>query len=277
MRYKQTWFKYESKLATFISFLQGGLAGFAVLYIIYMIPAFICLIAGAGGLVFGILCGVAGVLTILTLVALIFVDADKVDDFMCRKKRKTKTNTPANDTEQFFYSLFDLTKNLCPEKKAIWSNDFIVYSIFKTKLVFLSILDNNKTDNKTMQDLSFVFDTLSLAIFKKYQPVSVLQNKIEILYHTRMDAYTTVYSKHYDNPLIMALIRECLDWFLWSCGAIVPYGSRPATPYDNYYFPEKTPKAVFEDEELKQVDKLELQILDFVEKNIDNFISTISK
>lgn len=117
MRYKQTWFKYESKLATFISFLQGGLAGFAVLYLIYMIPAFICLIAGAGEPVFGILCGVAAGLTILTLIGLIFVDADKVDNFMCRKKRKTKTITPANETEQFFFSLFDLAKKICPEKK----------------------------------------------------------------------------------------------------------------------------------------------------------------
>ncbi len=277
MRYKQTWFKYESKLATFISFLQGGIAGFGVLLIIFMIPALICLIAGAGEPTTGIISGVCGSLGIICYILLIFVDADKIDDFMCRKKRKTKTNTPANNTEQFFYSLFDLAKSLCPEKKAIWSNDFIVYSIFKTKLVFLSVLDNNKMDNKTIQELSFEFDTLSLAMFKKYQPVSVLQNKIETLYNTRMEVYTTVYSKHYDNPLIMTLIRECLDWFLWSCGAVVPYGSRPAIPYGDYYFPEQTPKAVFEDEELKQIDELELQTLDFVEKNIDNFILNFSK
>lgn len=277
MRYKQTWFKYESKLATFISFLQGGLAGFAVLCLIYMIPAFICLIAGTGELVFGILCGVAVGLTILTLIGLIFVDADKVDNFMCRKKRKAKTITPANETEQFFFSLFDLVKKICPEKKEIWQNDFIVYSLFKTKLVFLNILDNNKTNNKTMQDLSFAFDTLSLAMFKKYQPVSVLQNKIETLYHTRMDAYNTVYAKHYDNPLAMSFIRECLDWLLWNCGAVMPYGFNPAIPYGDYYFPKQTPKAVFEDEELKQIDELEFQTLDFLEKNIDNFISNFTK
>lgn len=277
MRYKQTWFRYESKLATFISFLQGGLAGFAVLYVIYMIPALICLIAGAGGLVFGILCGVAAVLSILTLVGLIFVDTDKVDNFMCRKKRKAKDITPANNSEQFFFSLFDLAKNLCPDKKRIWENDFIVYSLFKTKLVFMGILDNNKTDNKTMQDLSFAFDTLSLTMFKKYQPVSVLQNKVETLYHTRIDAYNTVYIKHYDNPLAMSFIRECLDWLLWNCGAVVPYGFNPAIPYGDYYFPKQTPKAVFEDEELKQIDELETQTLDFLEKNIDSFISNFTK
>lgn len=277
MRYKQTWFKYESKLATFISFLQGGLAGFAVLFVIFMIPAIICLIAGAGGLVFGIMCGVACALTILTLVGLIFVDTDKLDDYMCKHKKKAKTNTQTTDTEQFFFSLFDLTKNLCPEKKKIWANDFIIYSIFKTKLVFLSILDNNKTDNKTIQDLSFAFDTLSLTMFKKYQPVSVLQNKIEILYNTRIDAYTTVYFKHNDSPLVISFVRECLEWFLWSCPAIIPYGAEQAIPYGDYYYPLKTGKGVFSEEELKQIDELEFQTIDFLEKNIDNFISNLTK
>lgn len=277
MRYKQTWFKYESKLATFISFLQGGLAGFAVLFVIFMIPAIICLIAGAGGLVFGIMCGVACALTILTLVGLIFVDTDKLDDYMCKRKKKVKTNTQTTDTEQFFFSLFDIAKNLCPKTHTIWTNDFIVYSLYKTKLTLLQILNEDKNAKQNKQDIILAFNTLSLTMLKKSQPVSVLPSQIETIFFTRTQSYDMVFSKHSDKQLVTTLIRECLEWFLWSCSTIIPDGTEQAIPYGDYYYPLKTGKGVFSEEELKQIDELEFQTIDFLEKNIDNFISNLTK
>lgn len=254
MRYKQTWFKYESKLATFISFLQGGLAGFAVLCIIYMIPAFICLIAGAGELVFGILCGVAVGLTILTLIGLIFVDADKVDDFMCRKS-KPRPNT----NEEFFVNLYDTAISYSPRNNNTWNTEFILYSIIKTKIDYNNYLTQKKTNINARTKLLSDFDKNSLTYLKKKFPL-IDQEKLNLHYQTRIVAYQTLCAIHKDNNLLDDYLNKCFQWFLCNNTSCIPYGTDKAIPYDEYLIPKNIGKSQLSEQEKTKISELELKI-----------------
>lgn len=89
MYYKFSYQKYDSKLATVISLLQASFwVGFSLFFIIFNIPSFITLICNAGYVV-GILFAVMTILAVAAeFLLMIFVDAQKVNNFMCRKKKK---------------------------------------------------------------------------------------------------------------------------------------------------------------------------------------------
>ena len=93
MRLRHSWEVYESKVATLVSFLKGGITGFIFFLAIFFIPAFICLFVGVEGYIVGMLFGILGVAAIISFILFaIFVNPDKIDDFICKRKNKKRKN-----------------------------------------------------------------------------------------------------------------------------------------------------------------------------------------
>lgn len=92
MKLRHEWQTYRSKIATFISFLKGGIIGFIIFLLIFFIPAFICLFFNLKAYVVGGLFGFLGVAAIISYVLfLIFVDENKIDEkIAARKEKKNK-------------------------------------------------------------------------------------------------------------------------------------------------------------------------------------------
>ena len=272
MKLRHEWETHDSKLATFVSFLKGGVAGFIFFLLIFFIPAFICLIVGVEGSVVGILFGVLGVAAIITYVLfLLFVDPHKID-----KVKNKKQETQLDKTEQFFISLYDTAKSTCPSSRSMWDIDFVLYALFKARIILISQTTNKDTSEETKQDIVYAFDTISAATLKKRFSY-MLPAKLQAYYQTRIGAYDTIYAYHENDPLIMAHLSDCLKWFLFNSAICIPNGSKLATPYNSYFFPNKVLEFALSEEELAQVDELELQTLNFLEKNIEDFILTVSK
>ena len=81
---------YKSKLATFISILQSGFTGWVTIYMLIAIISFIIAkICDADSDVLGILSGVVFILSIAVSVGVHFINADNIDDFMTKKRKKS--------------------------------------------------------------------------------------------------------------------------------------------------------------------------------------------
>lgn len=254
MRYKHTWFKYPSKLATFISFLQGGFAGWAVLAVIFMIPGFICLIAGADEIAIYICLGVGVGLSFVIWFICAFIDADKVDDFMCRKS-KTRPNT----NEEFFVNLYDTAISYSPRNNNTWNTEFILYSIIKTKIDYNNYLTQKKTNINARTKLLSDFDKNSLTYLKKKFPL-IDQEKLNLHYQTRIVAYQTLCAIHKDNNLLDDYLNKCFQWFLCNNTSCIPYGTDKAIPYDEYLIPKNIGKYQLSEQEKTKISELELKI-----------------
>jgi len=270
MRYRVEYETYTSKLATFASLLKSSIwVGLSVFLVIFNIPSFICLACGVdgAGIIFAIMSGVAVISLILFC---IFVKPEKIDDYMSRRSSK---QTAISDSEHFIFSLFDTAAKNSP--KDLWSIEFILYALFKTRVVLIYSITANQPNEKKQHDLVYAFDTLSFTCLKRYN--NMPPAKLQVFYQTRIGAYDSIYSQHENNAFVMSLITDCLKWFLYNCAICLPNGGRPAVPYGTYYVPEKVPDAVFTKEELKQIDELDIQTLNFLEKNLDNFILSLTK
>lgn len=84
MRIRFEFRKYNSKLATLVSLLKSGIAGFALWAFVFYIPVIICAIAGVDCTIIAIVFGVVAVFSYILFC--VFVKADKVEAYMCRKK-----------------------------------------------------------------------------------------------------------------------------------------------------------------------------------------------
>lgn len=100
MRLRIEYERYESKLATIVSLLQGsGIIGWSLFFIVCAIPAFICLACGVKGAFVGALFGVAGVLSIvLFILFIIFVQPEKINERYWKKLSKKYKPSPAPPT-----------------------------------------------------------------------------------------------------------------------------------------------------------------------------------
>lgn len=78
--------RHQSKLATLITFFQSGIIGLILFWIFFNIPSFIVLICGVEEPVPAILFGIMSAVAIVAFIGILFIDADKVDDLMSRKK-----------------------------------------------------------------------------------------------------------------------------------------------------------------------------------------------
>ncbi len=92
MRIKFEFRKYNSKLATIVSVLKSGIAGFALWVSVFYLPVIICAIIGADCTILAIVMGIVAVITFILFC--VFVKADKVDEYMSRKKRKNDVPEP---------------------------------------------------------------------------------------------------------------------------------------------------------------------------------------
>lgn len=94
MKIRVTYYQYPSKLATFVSLLKSGIAGFAIWLIPFFVPAFIFLIGEAEGALIGGLFGGGFGLALLTyIIFCIKVDAEKINDKYL-KKNPVKISVP---------------------------------------------------------------------------------------------------------------------------------------------------------------------------------------
>lgn len=84
MRIRFEFRKYNSKLATLVSLLKSGIAGFALWVFVFYIPVIICAIAGVDCTILAIVFGVVAVFSYILFC--VFVKAEKVEAYMCRKK-----------------------------------------------------------------------------------------------------------------------------------------------------------------------------------------------
>lgn len=92
MRIKFEFRKYNSKLATIVSVLKSGIAGFALWVSVFYLPVIICAIIGVDCTILAIVMGIVAVITFILFC--VFVKADKVDEYMSRKKRKNDVPEP---------------------------------------------------------------------------------------------------------------------------------------------------------------------------------------
>lgn len=94
MKIRVTYYQYPSKLATFVSLLKSGIAGFAIWLIPFFVPAFIFLIGEAEGVLIGGLFGGGFGLALITyIIFCIKVDAEKINDKYL-KKNPSKASVP---------------------------------------------------------------------------------------------------------------------------------------------------------------------------------------
>lgn len=272
MRYRVEYETYTSKLATFLSLLKASFwIGFAFFFPIFNIPSFICLACGVDGATVGILFGVMSTVSIIAYILFcVFVKPDKVDDYIGRRQKK---NTETNDVEQFFLSLYETAESVCPN--GLWSIEFILYSLFKARIILVHLLTGAVANENTQHDVVYAFDTISLSTLKKHSSIPPV--KLQSFYQTRIGAYDTVYSKHEQNAFSMSFLTDCLKWFLYNSAICIPNGNAPAMPYGTYYFPNKVSEAVFSEEQLRRIDELEIQTLNYLEKNLENFILSLTK
>ena len=92
--------RYDSKLATIVSMLQSGIAGWIFFYAIFSIPAFICLACGLSGVIVGTLFGVMFVVSVIAFILFCkFVKPEKIDERAQRKKKPQ----PPHDSQPHSY------------------------------------------------------------------------------------------------------------------------------------------------------------------------------
>lgn len=88
MKIRFTYYQYKSKLATVVSILKSGIAGFSMWLFAFFIPAFIiCMACGASGAVIGGVLGGAFGLALITYIVFCFiVDEEKINAKYLKKK-----------------------------------------------------------------------------------------------------------------------------------------------------------------------------------------------
>lgn len=150
MKYKFTYEKHDSKLATFLSFLQNaGLLGLLIIFTIFSIPAFICLFCGVEGVTVGALFGTALVLAILVYIfILIRVEADDVDKAMSKNNEQiNKEQTREQKTEKS-------SGNVCLARQKLINNSSAWLLSYSYRLRCQSnFLSNRKQIEKDMNVL----------------------------------------------------------------------------------------------------------------------------
>lgn len=99
--------RYNSKLATIVSLLQSGIAGWIFFYGICCIPAFICLACDVGGAIVGALFGIMFVVSVVCFILFCkFVKPDKIEARAMKKKMRkySDESTPeknSNDERRY--------------------------------------------------------------------------------------------------------------------------------------------------------------------------------
>lgn len=92
--------RHQSKLATLITFFQSGIIGLILFWIFFNIPSFIVLICGVEEPVPAILFGIMSAVAIVAFIGILFIDADRVDDFMSRKKNIKNNVVEVQQTDE---------------------------------------------------------------------------------------------------------------------------------------------------------------------------------
>ncbi len=153
MYYKVEYDVYESKLATFVSMLQSSIwICFAVFFPIFNIPSFICLICDVDAVVIGMLFGILGVLSlVVSILFCIFVDASKIDDYMLRKKKKSKE-------QQEKESLSDLARTM--KTRDYLYNFYLIHGVELDEVYLLEIVNAVMKADSNEEKLSIMFSNI---------------------------------------------------------------------------------------------------------------------
>lgn len=260
--------RHQSKIATLISFFQSGIVGLILLWIFFNIPSFIVLICGVEEPVPAILFGVMSGVAILAFVGILFIDTDKVDDFMTRKN-KPKHTEQDDAIETYLPSILELVLKHCPRQD--WVDEFVFYSFFKARVAFVSILEMKKETQA--EDFVSSFDYLLSACLANYY--KHWESGLETYFDTRLLSYEKVFTMYPIDSFAMTAVGQFFRWFLVNHNICVPVGFCPAVPYDKNFVPLKLNTALTSEQE-RVLCEYEVELIDFISQRNERFIERLA-
>lgn len=207
MRIKFEYTTYESKLATFISMLQGGIPGWSFLYILFNIPAFIASGCEVDDPLPGILYGIGFVLSIAVFVLLLFVDTDKIDDFMTKNRKKDEY------TLKFVSGLFNVVTPAKDFGQRTFT-EFVIFALLKSRLVMNHVVAKYSISEAKKDEITSTFDALLHSFFIFWQSDNLIAPSDRgTLILNRMDTYEKILSSFSSSPFAMTYLGDMLFWF----------------------------------------------------------------
>lgn len=212
MRFHIEYTEYESGLCTFLSFMKS-IVGLVVFWIVFNIPSFAYLLSGGSGSSSGIMFVVFSLMAIAAFVWFLFLDLEKLDDKLCKEKKKSKT--ASNPPKEFFEGLIEKVTPALAFNSNIYM-EFVIYALFKTRMIFLFELERQGIDEKTQKATVDIYDTFQ---FLEYEFVSGMKmyypsQKAE-LSANRFSAYESIFMNTdvFPNTFVMSHISYTLYWF----------------------------------------------------------------
>lgn len=260
--------RHQSKIATLISFFQSGIIGLMLFGIFFNIPSFIVLLCDVEEPVPAILFGVMSGVAILAFIGVLFIDTNKVDDFMTRKK-KTKQSEQDDTIETYLPSIIEFVLKRCPRQD--WVDEFIFYSFFKARVAFIGILETKKETQG--EDFVSSFDyLLSVCLANYYKH---WKSGLETYFDTRLLSYEKVFTQYPVDSFVMTAVGQCFRWFLVNHAICVPVGFCPAVPYDKNFVPLKLATGLTSEQE-RILCEYESELIDFISQRNERFIERLA-
>lgn len=155
MKIRFTYYQYKSKLATVVSILKSGIAGFSMWLFAFFIPAFIvCMACGASGAVIGGVLGGAFGLALITYIIFCFtVDEEKINEKYLKKKglNKPSQNISLSDAAKI---LQDMELEKAYRRDSCYEHLLLIVSDFANRNLFD---EYDRIEDKVKRDIASRF------------------------------------------------------------------------------------------------------------------------
>lgn len=212
MKLRIEYTEYESGLCSFLSMMKS-IVGLIVFWIVFNIPSFIFLLSGSSGSTAGVLFIVFSIVAVAAFVWFLFLDLDELDDKLCKEKKKNKSGS--NLQKNFFDGLIEKVSPALSFGSNVYM-EFVIYALFKTRIIFLFELERQGTDKNTKKLTVDIYDVFQLM---KYEEVAGLKmhfpSQKTNLFENRFSAYEKIFTDTsiFSGSFVMSHISSALYWF----------------------------------------------------------------
>ncbi len=178
------------------------------------------------------------------------------------------------DEKLYFGKLFELAEEVCPREE--WKNEFVIYSIFKSRFTLLLSLTQNRTNDKKVGKIIHAYDYVMLTFLMVHFGGD--QALIEKYMETRMSAYETIFLKYPNKVFALTRAGGAFRWYLVNHSAILPEGENDIPPYDEHTFsPLPIDHNAFSQNEAKVINDFDNKLLNFFAVEHTNFLKYLKK